>query len=106
MIPKRAAQRKMWGNGRGAIVAGKRSVKRAIAAQITETTYSPTKQGLGSASRVEETLPVLASSQSVPCRAAAFFAAVFVIAGLATADAAHPADAQGRLEAEYTASIA
>ncbi len=89
-------------------MAGKRSVKSAIAAQITETTYSPTKQGPGSASRVEKTLPVLASSQSVPCRAAAFFAAVFVIAGLAAvlADAAHPAAAQGRLEAEYTASIA
>jgi hypothetical protein len=87
-------------------VAGKRSVKRAIPAQITETTYSPTKQGLGYASRVEETLPVLASSKSVPRRAAAFFAAVFVIAGLVAADAGHPATAQGRLEAEYTASIA
>jgi Protein of unknown function (DUF3108) len=52
-------------------------------------------------------LPVLVTLKSLPSRAgaAAFFAAVFVIAAF-VADAARPAAAQGRLEAEYTVSVA
>ncbi|MDE2373269.1 MAG: DUF3108 domain-containing protein [Hyphomicrobiales bacterium] len=40
------------------------------------------------------------------CRAAAVAAAVFVMAASFVADAAHGASAQGRLEAEYTATLA
>jgi len=88
-------------------VVPKTSVKHAIAAQITETTYSPTKQGPGFAPRFEEALPVFAKLKSFPSRAsaAAFFAAVFVVASF-IADAANPAAAQGKLEAEYTVSVA
>ena len=40
------------------------------------------------------------------CRSAAFAAAVFVMAASVVADAGHGASAQGRLEAEYTATLA
>jgi hypothetical protein len=85
-----------------------------IAAQTTQTTYSPTRHepvfGAKNAPirrYLRKTLPVLVRPQRFAFDAvsAAFTAAVCVMAALA-ADAGHVATAQARLDAQYTATLA